>query len=220
MENRLTEVFISAFPCQYSIITLEQGIEVGLAEDEWDGIHEDHRSITYNHEWGNVFVSILLGMICLESTEKIQNRWGSVVTGHIRSCWKRGRTLIWISDHQFVYVKWTCAVFTFLHNASCCIEIYYVVFTSLVEYVNAFLWPKHHTLWMKNHFLDNLIRLIFFFFYHHLETESFILMFPVLHSLSAGNGFQNTWWWCLISTARLKHRFLQVFHFRKIECPW
>lgn len=162
MDDRKTEVFSSAFPCQYLIITLEQGIEVGLAKAEWDGMHEDHQSITYNHEWSDVFVSILLGMVCLESTEKIQNRWGSVVAGHIRSCWKRGGTLIWVSDHQFIYVKRTCAVFSFLHNASCCIEIHYVFFTSLVEYVNAFLWPKHHTLWMKDHLLDNLIRFIFF----------------------------------------------------------
>lgn len=125
MDDRKTEVFSSAFPCQYLIITLEQGIEVGLAKAEWDGMHEDHRSITYNHEWSDVFVSILLGMVCLESTEKIQNRWGSVVAGHIRSCWKRGGTLIWVSSVHKRKKDLCCVFFSsqcfLLHRDTLCL---------------------------------------------------------------------------------------------------
>lgn len=159
MDDRKTEVFSSAFPCQYLIITLEQGIEVGLAKAEWDGMHEDPSHIIMS---GLMFLcpyclawSVWKALRKYRTDEVVWSQVTYVAAG-------KGEEPLF-GFHQFINVKRTCAVFTFLHNASCCIEIHYVFFTSLVEYVNAFLWPKHHTLWMKDHLLDNLIRFIFFF---------------------------------------------------------
>lgn len=61
---------------------------------------------------------------------------------------------------------------------------------SVVEYDDASLGPKHHTLWMKYEFLKHFIRL--FFFPSSSVAKSFIFMFPFLNSLSPGNGFKNT----------------------------